>query len=129
MPRRRGFTLIEVLIVILVVAILMAVALPLYLGALTKSEVTTCRSNMWSIAQAEQGYRTRTPTHLYTTNLTDLSGDMGSTPTCPRGGTYSVVISTGSETANNGRVVQTGGLIVQCNATGHGVYAPGVDSN
>jgi type IV pilus assembly protein PilA len=127
----KGFTLIEMLVVLLVLAILMAVALPLYLGALTKSEVQTCRANMWSIAEAEQAYRSRTSSHVYTTVLTDLSGDLGATPTCPSGGTYSVVISTGSgsDVGNNGLPVPVGGVIVKCSAAGHGVYAPGVDNN
>ena len=123
----RGFTLIELLIVILILAILMAVALPLYVSALAESERKTCRSNMFSIASAEQAYKTRISTHTYTTNLPDLYPDLGSTPFCPRGGTYSVTISNGSDTANNGGTVPDGGLIVHCNAAGHGVFAPGVD--
>ncbi len=125
---RRGFTLIELLIVILILAILMAVALPLYLGSLAKSESTTCRSNMWSIAQAEQAYRTRGSAHVYTTSLTNLYGDLGSTPTCPNGGTYTVSISDGTTTAGNGQTVQSGGLVITCSVSSHGTYAPGVDS-
>ena len=124
----RGFTLIEVLIVILILAILMAVALPLYVGAVTESEVKTCRSNMFSIASAEQAYKTRISTHTYTTNMTDLQPDLGSTPICPRAGMYSVTISDGTATANNGQTVPDGGQIVHCSAAGHGVFAPGVDS-
>ena len=127
--RRRmgGFTLVEVLIVVLILAILMAVALPLYVSALAESERKTCRSNMYSIASAEQAYKTRLTPHVYTTNLTDLFPDLGATPICPRLGTYSVTISSGSDTANNGNTVDAGGLIVHCTAAGHGVFAPGVD--
>src|SRR5438874_7230635 len=125
---RKGFTLIELLIVILVLAILMAVALPLYLAAVADSQVKTCRANMQTIANAEQAYKTQTTTHVYTTNLTDLNSNLGSTPVCPSGGTYSVTISNGSSTANNGNTVPNGGLVVACSATGHGVFAPGIDS-
>lgn len=124
-----GFTIIEMLVVILILAILMAIALPLYLGALGQSEITTCRTNMYSIAQAEAAYRARTPAHVYTTNLSDLKSDLGSNPTCPAGGTYSVVISDGSETANNGLTVPSGGIIVKCSIPSHGVFAPGIDKN
>jgi prepilin-type N-terminal cleavage/methylation domain-containing protein len=126
--RSRGFTLIELLIVILVLAILMAVALPQYLAAVAHSEVTVCRSNMQTIANAEQAYRARNPQHVYTTNLSDLPIDLGAIPVCPRNGVYSVVISDGSQTANNGLIVPAGFVIVRCSLASHGVFAPGVDS-
>jgi len=125
---RKGFTLIELLIVILVLAILMAVALPLYLSAVSDSQLKTCRSNMQTIANAEQAYKTSTPAHVYTTTLTDLDSNLGSTPICPSAGTYSVTISTGASTAQNGATVPSGGLVIACSATGHGVFAPGIDA-
>lgn len=126
---RRGFTIVELLIVILILAILMSVALPMYLGTLTSSERSACRANMETIAHAEQSYRARTSPYSYTTDLTLLNSDLISTPTCPAGGTYSVVISSGTQTAQNGRTVPAGGLIVQCDGDGHGVYAPGIDTD
>ena len=125
---RKGFTLIELLIVILVLAILMAVALPLYLSAVSDSQLKTCRSNMQTIANAEQAYKTSDPAHVYTTNLPDLNANLGSTPICPSAGAYAVAISTGASTANNGTAVPAGGLVISCTATGHGVFAPGIDS-
>ena len=125
---RKGFTLIELLIVILVLAILMAVALPLYLSAVADSQLKTCRSNMQTIANAEQAYKTSDPAHTYTTNLPDLNPNLGATPICPSAGVYSVVISNGSSTANNGATVPAGGLVIACDALGHGVFAPGIDS-
>jgi type IV pilus assembly protein PilA len=127
--KRKGFTLIELLVVILVLAILMAVALPLYLGAVSDSQVKTCRSNMQTIANAEQAFKTSSSTRAYTTDLTDLNANLGSTPVCPSGGTYTVTISTGTgTTANNGTNVPAGGLLITCSATGHGKFAPGIDS-
>ena len=127
---RKGFTLIELLIVILVLAILMAVALPLYLAAVTDSQVKTCRANMQTISNAEAAFRTSDPSHVYTTTLTALNANLGATPVCPSGGTYSVVLSTGSTTANNGQAVPNGGLVVVCTGVTptHGVFAPGIDS-
>jgi type IV pilus assembly protein PilA len=124
----RGFTLIELLIVVLVLAILMAIALPLYLGAVADAQVKVCRSNMQTIANGEQAFKVRDPAHQYTTNLALLPIDLGATPACPQAGTYSVAISDGTQTGNNGRAVPAGGLIVSCTAAGHGVFAPGVDS-
>src|SRR5215470_19111193 len=92
---RKGFTLIELLIVILILAILMAVALPLYLAAVSDSQIKTCRANMQTIANAEQAWKTANSAHTYTTTLSDLNSNLGSTPVCPSGGTYSVAISSG----------------------------------
>jgi type IV pilus assembly protein PilA len=123
----KAFTIVELLVVVLILSTLMAVALPLYLGSLSDSQVKTCRSNMWSIAQAEQGYKTRFAPHVYTTNIANLAGDLGANPSCPLGGAYSVIISTGVETANTGAVVPSGGVLIQCSAFGHGKFAPGFD--
>jgi type IV pilus assembly protein PilA len=129
----KGFTLIELLIVILVLAILMAVALPLYLAAVSDSQVKTCRANMQTIANAEAAWKTQDSTHTYTTTLSNLNTNLGATPTCPSGGTYSVAISTGASTAQNGQTVPSGGLVVACTfgtgSSAHGVFAPGIDSN
>ena len=125
--KRKGFTLIELLIVILVLAILMAVALPLYLAAVSDSQVKTCRSNMQTIANAEAAYKTQNSTHVYTTVLSDLNTNLGATPVCPSGGTYSVSIAGAGGGTSNGNAVPAGGLIVSCSASGHGTFAPGVD--
>ena len=121
--------MIELLIVILVLAILMAVAMPLYLAAVSDSQLKTCRANMQTIANAEAAYKTSNPAHTYDVNLADLNGNLGATPVCPSGGAYSVVISDGTAKANNGTAVPNGGLVISCSAAGHGVFAPGIDSN
>src|SRR5262252_9979520 len=111
---RKAFTLIELLIVILILAILMAVALPLYLAAVSDSQIKTCRANMQTIANAEQAWKTSNSAHTYTTTLSDLNANLGSTPICPSGGTYSVAISTGASTAQNGSTVPSGGIVISC---------------
>jgi type IV pilus assembly protein PilA len=127
--KRKGFTLIELLIVILVLAILMAVALPLYLAAVSDSQVKTCRSNMQTIANAEAAFKTQDAAHEYTTVLSDLDPNLGATPVCPSGGTYAVEIAGSGGGTSNGKNVPEGGLIVSCDATGHGTFAPGVDGS
>ena len=124
--RKAGYTLVEVLIVILVMSVLMAAALPLYLSSVAYSQEKTCRSNMQTIALAEAAFRTADSAHAYTTNLPDLDGYLGSTPKCPSGGTFTAAVSTGSATAGNGQTVPNGGLVITCSA-GHGAYAPGID--
>lgn len=72
-----GFTLVELLVVVLVLAILIAVALPLYLSAMADSARRTARGNMHTLVNAEQvfrlkhGYYTRTPQNLVSSNVID----------------------------------------------------------
>jgi len=83
---RRGFTLIEILVVIVILAILMAIAIPLYLRSVRDSQRQTCRSNMQTIAHAEQSFKITSPGHLYTEDLSQLVGvtrDLQSLPRCP----------------------------------------------
>ena len=122
---RRGFTLIELLVVVLILSILMAVALPLYLSAVSDSQKKTCRANMQTIANTVQSARVRTNAVDYgtlitagvtTASLTDLTA----VPTCPSAGAYT--LAKGSSADNTT-------FQVKCSATGHGKFEPGVDSN
>ncbi|MBL8767321.1 MAG: type II secretion system protein [Planctomycetes bacterium] len=50
--RNRGFTLIEILVVIAIIASLIALAVPTLMGALENSRVTECKSNLRQIGQS-----------------------------------------------------------------------------
>lgn len=122
---KRAFTLIELLVVVLILAILMAVAMPLYLSAVSDSQKKTCRANMQTIANAVQAARVKTAAANYgalitagvvTTSLADLTA----VPVCPTAGAYT--LSVGSSTDNTT-------FQVNCSATGHGKFEPGVDHN
>jgi type IV pilus assembly protein PilE len=56
MQRNRGFTLIELMIVVAVVAILSAIAIPAYTGYVTRSKLTEAFSNLSSMSVALQQY-------------------------------------------------------------------------
>jgi type IV pilus assembly protein PilA len=131
-PRRKGFTLVELLVVVLILAILMAVALPLYLSSVKDSSKKTCRANMQSIANAEQAWKVQNPrSTAYQTDLNALSGDLGATPQCPDAGTYTIK-TTGTPKDATGATVTlpTGGFYVDCNAsTNHYDFVPGVTAN
>lgn len=117
--KRGGFTLIELLVVILILAVLMAIALPLYLRAVRDSQRQTCRSNMQTIANAEQAYRVRSVGHAYTTTLTDLVGDdqdLQAVPQCPNDSTAGV-----TDTDDYAAVINANGtLTITCTSDGGG---------
>jgi prepilin-type N-terminal cleavage/methylation domain-containing protein len=129
--RRKGFTLVELLVVVLILAILMAVAIPAYLAAISESQYRTCRANMQTLSHAEQAWLLRSPTHTYDPNLTDLVGvgntfDLQAMPVCPNGGAYSVDPGTNNQ----------GPITIHCsiathddNRNGGTGYQPGRDSN
>ena len=126
---RRGFTLIELLVVVLILSILMAVALPLYLSAVSDSQKKTCRANMQTIANTVQSARVRTNAVDYTTLIaagvtTASLSDLTAVPTCPSGGAYSLA---------NGSSASATTFQVKCSygtgATAHGKFEPGLDSN
>jgi type IV pilus assembly protein PilE len=68
--RERGFTLIELMIVVVVVAILTAVALPSYLSQVQKSRRAEAKSALTQISTMQQQFRTEQ--NRFTTDLTDL---------------------------------------------------------
>ena len=124
---RRGFTMIELLTVVLIISILMTVATPLYLNAVDDSRKKICRSNMQTISNAVMAARVKSATADFsalitggvsTVNLPDLS----SVPVCPNGGAYSLANgSSGSATT----------FQVKCSATyplTHGKFEPGFDT-
>jgi type II secretion system protein G len=58
MSKFRAFTLIELLIVVAIIAILAAIAVPNFLEAQVRSKVSREKANMRTIATALEAYRT-----------------------------------------------------------------------
>lgn len=57
LERARGFTLLELLVVILIIGLLTGIVGPRFFGQISKSEVTTARAQMDAIDKAIQAYR------------------------------------------------------------------------
>ena len=56
MKNKKGFTMVEVLVVLVIVAILAAVATPIYLANVQRSRASEAIASMALIRQAERDY-------------------------------------------------------------------------
>lgn len=90
---RKGFTLIELMIVIAIIAILAAILVPNFIRARAQGQVTSCKSNLKNIGTACEMYATDNGGR-YPKTLDDLKKEangqqpyMKSLPKCPSAGT------------------------------------------
>ena len=97
--RRRGFTLVELLVVILILAALMGIALPRYFQAVYRSRVRGCQSQITIINTSSQAFFARNqvwPTTVeemctHTAPAWVIGPPLDEVPQCPFGVPYLLV--------------------------------------
>lgn len=92
MRKKTGFTLVETMIVVLLIAILVSIAVPNFVSARNQSRRRACLENLRSISQAKEQWamENRMETGSPCT-VNDLSPEyMRIFPSCPAAGSYSV---------------------------------------
>lgn len=89
---RRGFTLIEIMIVVMIIGILLAIAVPNFVRARETSRASTCAANLKQISGAKEQYamENRLGTGAAVTAANVAPNYIRAMPTCPSSGTYTI---------------------------------------
>ena len=96
MKKKSGFTLVEIMIVVAIIGLLAAIAIPSFMKSRTTSQQNACVNNLRQIeAGKEQWEMANNRSDGDTINTTQVATYIkgGTMPTCPGGGgyTYDVV--------------------------------------
>jgi len=103
----KGFTLVEIMIVVAIIAILAAVAIPNFISYRKQSQATACVANLKQIQNAKELWYMNNSTDPSLNDLVGSDKKIKTTPVCPAGGAYTVGNSTTDPTCGIGSTLGT----------------------
>lgn len=84
-----GFTLIEIMVVVLIIGILLLVAIPVFSKSRENARTKTCLKNLRNISDAKDQYTIEQKLSVGDiVEMEDIAAYLKRTPECPSGGTY-----------------------------------------
>jgi prepilin-type N-terminal cleavage/methylation domain-containing protein len=96
---RKGFTLVEIMIVVAIIGVLAAIAIPNFVKSRRESQKNACISNMKQIIGAIEQYKLAGNTTTPTVALLYANGKgfLRTEPKCPAAGNYTITDETATD--------------------------------
>jgi len=86
----QGFTLIELMVVVIIIGILVAIAVPLYGGVQARARDNACAANVRTLNGAMSMYYAENDSFPDEVEELETAGFIQESPECPNEGTYSI---------------------------------------